>query len=148
MRSASALALTSGAGLPSVMNGTSLTLSHNRLASFAAIPPITTTTAANFLVYLNHNRFTSLAGIHKTFPRARVILLHHNPITSHLLGLCLIKGLARVDVGQNALHDSAVETPLMRAVTALKPYLGQGRAAMVEAQQVLLDLGLDDYAQL
>ena len=59
-----------------------------------------------------NNKLTSLHNIHKTIKHCQNFICFNNPITSNILGLCLIKGLKAVDINfeingiiNSNLHD-------------------------------------------
>ena len=87
--------------------------------------------------YALDNKLKSLKDIHK-----HISELHgdfhgySNPLKSNVLGLLLIKGLKRV------LLDN------MQVQNILNKHLGKGRVGMLQAQEELIEAGLEEFAQL
>lgn len=83
------------------------------------------------------NNLRSLKGIHKHIKEINGWFnAVSNPITSHVLGLLLIKNLGKV-----FLDNKQVET-------ILNKHIGTGMTGMLDAQEELMEAGLEEYAQL
>ena len=123
--------LTSLRGAPSHV-GSYFNCTNNQLTSLEGAP---SSVDGNF--YCAINKLTSLKDVHKHIAEIRGgIYACDNPIESHVLGLLLIKGLR---VAQ--LDNTQVEEILNR-------HLGKGRAGMLQAQEELIEAGLEEFAQL
>jgi hypothetical protein len=80
---------------------------------------------------------TSLKGIHNQLKKCHgMFVAHTNPIKSHVLGLLLIEGITGISLENYQVQD------------ILNKHLGKGKAGVLAARQELLDLDLDDYAEL
>ena len=123
--------LTSLKGAPSHV-GVDFSCSNNQLASLQGAP---CRVVGDF--YCTSNRLTSLKDVHR-----HISELHgdfhgySNPLKSNVLGLLLIKGLKRV------LLDN------MQVQNILNKHLGKGRVGMLQAQEELIEAGLEEFAQL
>ena len=83
------------------------------------------------------NELTSLKGVHRYIAEIQGnFFASDNPIKSHVLGLLLIKGIAKIQ-----LDNKQVEEILNR-------HLDKGRAGMLMAQEELIEAGLEVFAQL
>ena len=84
-----------------------------------------------------NNELTSLKGIHAQIKEiGGRCLAANNPIKSHVLGLLLIKGITNVSLDNTEVQD------------ILNKHLGKGRAGMLQAQEELIEAGLEEYAKL
>lgn len=94
----------------------------------------------------SYNNLKSLKGIHKVFKHVSHLIVDHNPIKSHVLGVLLIPGLE--DVVFNI--DGFQEDPLYKAEKIINRYLPNthGMAAVLECQDEMIDVGLEELAQL
>ena len=91
----------------------------------------------NRYVNLHGNKITSLEGIHNIVKRVDGdIIITDNPIKSHVLGVILIKGCTEV----------VIDNDVVGAI--LNKYLGKGRQGVLDAQEELIEAGLEEYAQL
>jgi hypothetical protein len=123
--------LTSLEGAPIKVGGI-FSCSFNLLTSFDGAPK---EVGDDF--YGIGNKLTSLEGIHKQIKKMNgTFYAHGNPIKSHVLGLLLIEGLTQITLGNQQVQD------------ILNKHLGKGKAGVLNARQELLDLDLDDYAEL
>ena len=123
--------LTSLKGAPSHVDGY-FYCSDNRLTSLEGAP---SHVGGSFSCSVN--KLASLKDVQKHITEIRgKFYAVGNPITSHVLGLLLIKGVTRV-----YLDNKQVEEILNR-------YLGKGRAGMLMAQEELIEAGLEEFAQL
>jgi len=87
----------------------------------------------------SYNELTSLEGIHKILKSMNgVFFATNNPLKSHVLGLLLVKGCKEV-----SLDNKVVQEVLNRYLPNTR-----GSKAVIEAQSDLLDLDLEDFAQL
>ena len=144
--------LTSLEGAPSRVGG-SFNCSYNELTSLEGVPrhiDVGFDCSANELTslegapshvgghfYCSYNRLTSLKDVHKHITEIRgKFYAIGNPISSHVLGLLLIKGVTEV-----RLKNKQVEEILNR-------HLGKGRVGMLMAQEELIEAGLEEFAQL
>jgi len=85
------------------------------------------------------NKLTSLEGIHKILKSMNgTFYAYENPLKSHVLGLLLVKGCKEV-----MLDNKVVDEVLNRYLPNTR-----GSKAVIEAQSELLDLDLEDWAQL
>ncbi len=118
-------------GAPSRVNG-DFYCYNNELASLAGA---SSHVGGDFYCY--NNLLTSLKDVHKIFDEVKGVFdVRGNSIKSHVLGLLLIKGVTRV-----YLDNKQVEEILNR-------HLGKGRAGMSQAQEELIEAGLEEFAQL
>ena len=123
--------LTSLKGAPSHVDGY-FYCSDNRLVSLVGAP-----SHVDGSFSCSVNKLTSLKDVHKHITEIKgKFYAVGNPITSHVLGLLLIRGVTRV-----YLDDKQVEEILNRQ-------LGKGRAGMLQAQEELIEAGLEEFAQL
>ena len=123
--------LTSLKGAPSHADGY-FYCSDNRLVSLVGAP-----SHVDGSFSCSVNKLTSLKDVHKHITEIKgKFYAVGNPITSHVLGLLLIKGATRV-----YLDNKQVEEILNR-------HLGEGRAGMLMAQEELIEAGLEEFAQL
>jgi len=85
------------------------------------------------------NKLTTLEGIHKILKTMDgAFYAGDNPIKSHVLGLLLVKGCKGVE-----LDNKVVEEVLNRYLPNTR-----GNRALLECQSELLDLDLEEFAQL
>jgi hypothetical protein len=118
-------------GIPKNITG-SLLIYDQLLSDFKHAPEVI---QGNLV--LHGNMFRSLRDIHKHVHTMRGFLsLVGNKIDSHVLGLLLIDGLTKV-----ILQNTQVEDILNRR-------LGKGRIGMLQAQEELIEAGLEEFAQL
>ena len=83
------------------------------------------------------NKLTSLKDVHKIFDEVNGIFdARDNPIKSHVLGLLLIKGITAIEISNLQVQD------------ILNEHLEKGRAGMLMAQEELIELGYEEFAQL
>ena len=123
--------LTSLEGAPSHVDG-NFYCNYDQLMSLEGAP---SHVDGNFCCY--SNQLTSLEGIHKQIKTiAGAFFATYNPIKSHVLGLMLINGITKI-----GLDNKQVEEILNR-------HLGKGRAGMLEAQEELIEVELEEFAQL
>ncbi len=123
--------LTSLKGAPSHVDGY-FYCSDNRLVSLVGAP-----SHVDGSFSCSVNKLTSLKDVHKHITEINgKFYAVGNPITSHVLGLLLIRGVTRV-----YLDDKQVEEILNR-------HFGTGRAGMLMAQEELIEAGLEEFAQL
>ena len=123
----------------------SLNCMHNDLNSFEHFPK---NVYGEDGIDVSYNNFSSLKDIHKHLHSVTGkdgIILSHNPLKSHLLGLLKINGLKKVVLtdasGSKALHEA------QRIINKYLPGNGSNKDIM-DCQSDLLDAGLDEYAQL
>ena len=90
---------------------------------------------------LANNQITSLKGIEKLTRCDGSIYLSGNPIRSSVLGLLKIQNLT------NVYFSPSDPEPMIQALNIIKKHLGKGRAGMIDAQQELMDNGLDEFAE-
>ena len=123
--------LTSLEGAPSHVNG-NFDCSYNKLTSLEGAP-----SRVNGGFDCFDNKLTSLKDVYKHIAEIKGVLCAiENPISSHVLGLLLIKGVTKV-----RLDNGQVEEILNR-------HLGKGRVGMLMAQEELIEAGLEEFAQL
>lgn len=142
--------LSSLKGSPAVIKGT-FDCSDNKLTSLEGIPEkvgncyisgniLTSLVGAPKIINgdfgCENNKLISLKDIHKIINKINGGFHHSgNPIKSHVLGLLLIDGLNEVTGHHNWSK-------------ILNRYLGKGRKGMLDCQNELIDMGLEEYAQL
>ena len=125
--------LTSLDGAPSSVGGY-FNCGNNKLTSLKGAPA---SVGADFVCY--NNQLTSLEGIHKILKSMNgTFYANENPLKSHVLGLLLVKGCKEV-----GLDNKVVEEVLNRYLPNTR-----GNKALLECQSELLDLDLEDWAQL
>lgn len=123
--------LTSLKGAPEFV-GDSFICAYNLLTSLEGAPK---TVYGNF--HCNGNRLTSLKDVHKHIHKVTgAFVCMDNPIRSHVLGLLLIEGITWIHIDNKLL------------MSILNKYLGKGRAGMLQAQEELIDVGFEEFAQL
>lgn len=109
-----------------------LFINNHRISNFQQAP-----TVIMGGLSLHGNKLESLKDIHKHIHEINGHLnLANNRIRSHVLGLLLIKGLTQVQLDN--IHVRAI----------LNRHLGKGRAGMLQAQEELIEAGLEEFAQL
>ncbi len=87
--------------------------------------------------YCTSNRLTSLKDVHRQITEIRgVFACRQNPIKSHVLGLLLIRGITEIRLDR------------MHVEEIVNKHLGKGRAGMLQAQEELIEAGLEEFAQL
>ena len=102
----------------------------NQLSTFDGIPPVLSGT-----ICLSENHFETLHHIHKhILELSGILMIEHNRIKSHVLGLLKIKKLIRVVFDNKNVED------------IINKYLPEGD--ILECQQELIDAGFEEYAQL
>ena len=146
--------LTSLEGAPSSVGG-NFGCSYNKLTSLEGAP---SSVGGYFYCYINkltslegapasvggyficsYNQLTSLEGIHKILKQMNgTFYAQYNPLKSHVMGLLLVKGCKEV-----SLDNKVVQEVLNRYLPNTR-----GSKAVIEAQSELLDLDLEDWAQL
>jgi len=125
--------LTSLDGAPASV-GDDFDCSDNKLTSLEGAPA---SVGDNFVC--SNNQLTSLKDIHKILKSMNgTFYADNNPLKSHVLGLLLVKGCKEV-----VLDNKVVEEVLNRYLPNTR-----GSKAVIEAQSELLDLDLEDWAQL
>lgn len=126
--------LTTFQGAPTRIEG-SLYCSQNHLTSFRYAPQY-----IGGDIWCYYNQFKSLKDIHKHIKYiGGEINIYENPIESHILGLCLIKGLKKVKIDSKTV--GSVEGPLDRIFTL---YLHDINLC----QEALIDAGYPELARL
>jgi len=125
--------LTSLEGAPSSVGGHFI-CTNNQLTSLEGAP---SSVGGDF--ECSYNKLTSFEGIHKILKSMNgAFYANKNPLKSHVLGLLLVKGCTEV-----VLDNKVVEEVLNRYLPNTR-----GNKAVIEAQSELLDLDLEDWAQL
>jgi len=125
--------LTSLEGAPSSVGG-SFSCHNNELTSLEGSPA----SVGGYFV-CSKNKLTSLKDIYKILKQMDgTFYAAINPLKSHVLGLLLVKGCKKV-----VLDNKVVEEVLNRYLPNTR-----GSKAVIEAQSELLDLDLEDFAQL
>jgi len=123
--------LTSLEGAPSYVHR-GFSCINNQLTSLKGAPSYV---GGDF--YCTNNRLTSLKDVHRQITEIRgVFACRQNPIKSHVLGLLLIKGITEIRLDR------------MHVEEIVNKHLGKGRAGMLQAQEELIEAGLEEYAQL
>ncbi len=108
--------------------------SHNELITLKGAPE-----RIKFNFFCINNNLTSLQGIHKHIKSiGKELHLEHNPIKSHVLGVLLIEQCIKI------LLDN------IEVQQILNKYLPntQGREALYDCQEELINAGFEEYAQL
>jgi hypothetical protein len=125
--------LTSLEGAPSSVGG-NFGCSYNKLTSLEGAPA----SVGGYFI-CSYNQLTSLKGIHKILKQMNgTFYAQYNPLKSHVMGLLLVKGCKEV-----SLDNKVVQEVLNRYLPNTR-----GSKAVIEAQSELLDLDLEDWAQL
>jgi hypothetical protein len=125
--------LTSLEGSPASVGGY-FVCNNNELTSLEGSPA---SVGGSFACY--YNQLTSLEGIHKILKSMNgTFYTQDNPLKSHVLGLLLVKGCKKVELDNKVVQE------------VLNRYLpnNRGAKAVIEAQSELLDLDLEEFAQL
>lgn len=105
---------------------------HNQLTSLQGAPRHV---GGSF--YCPNNKLTSLKGVHKQIAEIQGrFACTQNPIESHVLGLLLIKGITEIHLDHKQVRE------------ILNRHLGKGRAGMLQAQEELIEAGLEEFARL
>ena len=121
--------LTSLEGAPSKVNG-NFSCHNNKLTSLEGAP-----SKVNGSFFCTGNNIKSISGIHKIIKEIHEEFWCDD--VTHVLGLCLIKGITRV------YHDNK------KVQSILNKHVGPGtRDAMVDCHEELVEAGLEEYAQL
>ncbi len=103
----------------------------NRLTSLEGAP-----STVNNIFYCFNNQLTSLQGAHRILRRIDgTLYLWSNPIESGGIGLLLVEGLTRIQIGHPAFD-------------IINRYLGQGMTGMLRCQEALHDAGYGEFAKL
>jgi len=87
---------------------------------------------------------TSLKGIHKKFKKCGKLFLS-STVKSHILGTMLIPGITMV---HQQTHQQEENKDLTKALDIIMKYLKDGKAGVIDAQNEMVDAGLEEYAQL
>jgi hypothetical protein len=125
--------LTSLEGAPASVDGY-FSCHNNELTSLEGSPA---SVGGHFVC--TKNKLTSLEGIHKILKSMNgTFFAYENPLKSHVLGLLLVKGCKEV-----VLDNKVVDEVLNRYLPNTR-----GSKAVIEAQSELLDLDLEEFAQL
>jgi len=91
------------------------------------------------------NKITSLKDIHKKCHQCNGhIVIGGTPISKAILGVILIDHLESLSVIVQVAHSM----PLLKAAAIVNKYLGKGKAGVLDAQNELIEAGLDDFAEL
>lgn len=131
-------ALTTLKGAPGVIND-SFVCALNKLRSLAGGPSI-----VHGLYRCSRNKIKSFKDVHKHVKEINGgFVAYDNPIESHVLGLLLISGLKRI-----ILADDDYVGDLTLVEEILNRHLGKGRVGMLQAQEELMEAGLEEFAQL
>jgi len=105
----------------------------NRLTSLEGAP-----SSVGGAFYCSDNQLTSLEGIHLQIKKiGGKFYCIDTRLKSHVLGLLLIKGLTRAE-----LDDTRVEAVLNKHLPS------RGMRDVLEAQEELIEAGLEEFAQL
>lgn len=121
-----------------VLNG-GMNLNGNRLVSFKGAPKRITGD-----VLARSNRFYDLHDIHLDIHQLKGTLdLRNNPISSHVLGLLLIKDL-------DSIGDVRTYSDRYKWIKIVDKHLPnkKGKIGMFECQEELLDAGLENFAEV
>ena len=127
--------LTSLKGAPTFVNG-GFNCCDNDITSFEGA-----STTVNGYFWYNDNKLASLHNIHKHNKEiGKTIWFANNPITSHILGLLLIKKLKAINI--DLLTDD-----LLEASKIINKHLSLDRD-VIDCQEELISAGLKEYAKL
>jgi hypothetical protein len=89
-------------------------------------------------------RNASFSGIQNHLPEIHgVMTIRAGEVPTHLLGLCMIKGLTDFNFQYHNMQKRAPEF-----IDIIRKYIGQGRKGMMLAQAELVQAGFEKYAQL
>lgn len=117
-------------GAPKIVKG-AFNCGGNMLTSLEGVPK-----QIDGIFDCSYNKLTNLKDIHKMITKiGGSIFCHKNPIQSHVLGLLLIPGIRRI-------FSFDAWAPI------LNKHLGTGRKGMLNCQNDLIEVGLEEYAQL
>ena len=123
--------LTSLKGAPSYVHR-GFSCANNQLISLEGAP---SRVGSDF--YCSNNQLTSLKDVHRYIAEIQGnFFAFDNPIKSHVLGLLLIKGITEIHIDN------------MQVEEILNRHLNKGRAGMLQAQEELIESGLEEFAQL
>lgn len=125
--------LTSLEGGPHTVHG-DFKCSHNKIVSLEGAPSIVN---GDFKCF--DNELTSLKDIHKIIKQVDGgLYFTSNPISSHVLGVLLIKGVTHFDMTKTEVQD------------IVNKYLPneRGMGAIIDCQSELIEAGFEDFAQL
>jgi len=126
--------LTSLEGAPSSVGGDFSCSFNNNLTSLEGAP---SSVGGDF--NCSDNRLTSLTGIHKILKQMNGnFYANGNPLKSNVIGLLLVKGCKKVE-----LDNKQVEEIMNRHLQS--PF---GHLRVLECQSEMLDVGLEEWAEL
>jgi hypothetical protein len=126
--------LTSLVGGPSKVNGYYLVSACN-LASLTGLP----VKIGSFLC-LRGNPMTSLQGINQVKEMHGAIFIEDCPITSHILGVFLIKGCQGIRVNSYGIIAEIAEI--------VNTHIYNGRSGLLSCTKELIEAGFADFAQV
>jgi len=119
----------------------SMVADKSKISSLEGFPRV----IKGYLSLENCKNLKSIKGIHKHIQQVdEVIYLGDSPIEGGLLGLIFIKNLQNVYY----MSSSKDKDNIKRALRIISKHLGKGRAGILDAQNNLIDAGLDEYAEL
>jgi hypothetical protein len=90
---------------------------------------------------LANNPLTSLRGINKLRELNGWVFIDDCPITSHILGVFLIKGCSR-------LHTYDHASVLDHATKVVNRHISKGRAGLLPCQKELIEAGFYEFAKI
>jgi hypothetical protein len=92
-------------------------------------------------LFLFNNPLSSLRGINKLKEMDGPINLERCPITSHILGVFLIKGC-------DSIYPGMATSAFGKAADIVNQHIGKGRAGLLICTHELIEAGLSDFAQI
>jgi hypothetical protein len=153
--------LTNLKGMPKVITERCFLTDGKQLNSFEGAEGVSVKSLLSF----TGCKFESLHNIHKAFSSVNRLSFISNPIQSHVLGLLKIKNLVAVQFMTTSEYQSQITVwddqprwdakhfaklslvaKLSKVQQIIESHLGKND--VLSAQQELIDMGLDEYAQL
>jgi hypothetical protein len=121
-------------GCPEVVEG-DLILVRNQLYSLSGIP-----NKIGGAINMSKTSLPSLSGINKMKEMNGYVFVRWTPITSHILGVFLIKGCKGILTFDDNKFGKAVEI--------VNRHISKGRSGLLPCQKELIEAGLADFAQI
>lgn len=119
------------------------------------------------LYNFNNCKFKDLHNVHKFIPFTHSLSFKGNPIVKNILGICLIKELRVLNSFSKATHlkkikdvkqlddhgmlfgiDDVLVDAAEMAFHIVGAHLGEGKAGVLAAQEKMIELGLDEFAEI
>jgi len=102
------------------------------------------------LIIENNEHLKSFKNIHKVILKIGGSGLHmvDTPVESNILGLLLIDGLSKIYHLHTGSSNTEKKSDRVRAIVIINKHLGRGKAGVIDAQNEMIDAGLDAFAEL